>query len=129
MSGLHRIFVYGTLKRGGRNHRLLSRARFMVTTHTLLRFTMVSCGPYPAIVADGRREIHGEVYEVSEETLEALDRLEDYPSLYDRIEVPLADGGTALTYVMRPEDAEGHPEIPEGRWATLAERSGRSEEA
>lgn len=123
MNPLHRIFVYGTLKRGGINHHFLRRARHVVATHTLLRFTMVSCGPFPAIVADGRREVYGEVYEVDQATLRELDKLEDVPNLYERVPITLADGSAAEAWVMRPEDAADFPVIPSGRWMTAEERA------
>lgn len=110
------VFVYGTLRRGGHNHRLLEHARCVSVTRTAPVFTLYDLGAYPAMVAGGVTAVEGEVYEVDATTLTRLDRLEGYPGYYDRIEVSLEDGHVALTYTMQPGQVLGHPTISDGRW-------------
>lgn len=96
------LFVYGTLKRGCRNHVAMRGAEFAGETWTEPAYLMVNCGPYPGLVraGDGRAgmAIRGELYRVEEELLAALDRLEDVPFEYVRETIRLADGGEAQTY-------------------------------
>jgi gamma-glutamylaminecyclotransferase len=85
----HLVFVYGSLKRGFRNHCMLEGSRFIGDAHTLETFRMHSMGgAFPAVVPDeDGAAIEGEVYSVDDEGLARLDRLEGYPRHYDRKQV------------------------------------------
>ena len=89
----HYVFVYGTLKAGFRNHRLLIDSEFIGNFKTLDRdYVMVSLGRSPAVRVDkleGGYQIEGEVYRVDDETLADLDRLEGNGSFYTRKLVPI----------------------------------------
>lgn len=86
-----RIFVYGTLKQHGRLHYILQQlgAEFLgyaVTTHTdfaMLRYS----GSFPALVKcpDGAgTKIYGEAYDIPEDAIHVIDRVEGYPTMYNR---------------------------------------------
>ena len=111
-----RVFVYGTLRAGQPNHRLLRGATAFGAATTAEPFVMHDLGAFPAIVAGGATPIAGEVYEVDADTLRALDRLEGYPGFYDRVEVGLTDGTRALVYTMQPRQVAERPIIPTGDW-------------
>jgi gamma-glutamylcyclotransferase (GGCT)/AIG2-like uncharacterized protein YtfP len=113
---LARVFVYGTLRAGERNHRLLNGAAFVGLARTEPRFRMVDLGHFPAIVAGGSTPIEGEVYEVDGAMLARLDQLEGHPRFYTRTPIPLADGSEALAYLLRPTQVEGRPLIASGNW-------------
>ena len=91
------VFVYGTLKRGERNHDLLRTAEFVGPAFTEPRFRLIDCGPYPAMIEhfDEPLVISGEVYRIDDGVLLELDKLEDEGRLYRRkvVEVSLIDGG------------------------------------
>jgi gamma-glutamylcyclotransferase (GGCT)/AIG2-like uncharacterized protein YtfP len=109
------IFVYGSLKRGESNHRLLARARFLGRAHTAPFFELYDLGAFPAMVAGGFTSVAGELYEVDEETLAAIDRLEGHPTLYRRTPTPLAEGGVADAYMLaRPWKDAQH--LTSGSW-------------
>jgi len=78
------VFVYGTLKRGRSNHRLMRGARLLGTHVTDPRFTLIDLGGYPGAVEGGETAVHGEVYRISTPLLARLDRLEDVPVEYTR---------------------------------------------
>lgn len=101
---MHLVFVYGSLKRGFTNHRVIGYdARFIATTCTVSRkFKMVSLGPFPAVYPNGKWAIEGELYEVDDITLESLDLLESNGYLYEREEVLLETGDIAWMYVLCP---------------------------
>jgi gamma-glutamylaminecyclotransferase len=97
---LTRVFVYGTLMKGEPNHRLLEKAAFIGAARTQPRFNMISLGGCPAILPDGTTAIDGELYDVDDETLAHLDRLEGHPRYYRRTEIAVA-GGRAHAYLLQ----------------------------
>jgi gamma-glutamylcyclotransferase (GGCT)/AIG2-like uncharacterized protein YtfP len=92
-----RLFVYGTLKPGCRNHGVLlaAGAVFLGGGETAPGFALfLAEGRLPALVAGGEGRVRGEVWEVGPEGLAALDRFEG-PHRYRRAVIPLADGEAA----------------------------------
>ena len=97
----HLVFVYGSLKRGFGNHDVLGGSPLIARTRTVGRcFNMISLGAFPAVLNSGDYDIEGELYEVDNYTLEALDMLEGEGSLYRRQKVGLASGHTAWLYFL-----------------------------
>jgi gamma-glutamylcyclotransferase (GGCT)/AIG2-like uncharacterized protein YtfP len=90
------LFVYGSLKRGEKNHSELGEAPYRGTARTAPDFAITHVGPYRALTA-GRESIDGEIYEVDEELLTTLDAFEGRN--YRRIEIRLSDGRGAHVYV------------------------------
>lgn len=111
-----KVFTYGTLMRGCGNHGLLTDARLVGTAITQAVFTMLHLGGFPAIVAGGSTAIVGEVYEVTAEQLEQLDRLEGHPTFYRRTRVTLQDGTRASAYILQRETSWSQGEIESGDW-------------
>ena len=88
-----RIFVYGTLKRGGSNHALLTGQRFLGAVRTPPGFTLYSLGDYPGMVRDPTdiAGVLGELWAVDSACLQRLDELEGVPEgLYERVTLKLA---------------------------------------
>jgi len=111
------VFVYGTLLVGEHNHRLLKGAQLISDeARTQPGFQLYDLGRYPALVRDGDQAVLGEVYEVDEPMLAALDRLEGHPDLYRRTGIVLADGTAVETYLMSPVQLAGYPIIACGSW-------------
>jgi len=85
------LFVYGTLKRGERNHRLLADQEFVGETTTTPKYRVFDLGPYPGLARDDVNglAVKGEVFAVSECALAELDDFEGAPNLFvrERIEV------------------------------------------
>ncbi|KRR02288.1 gamma-glutamylcyclotransferase family protein [Bradyrhizobium valentinum] len=91
-SMMHRVFVYGTLKSGLFNHRLLGGCEFFGGAVTVPTYKMIETG-FPVILPDPEgKPLAGEIYTVDDETLARLDQLEREGSSYDRelIDVTLA---------------------------------------
>lgn len=82
----HLIFVYGTLKQGHGNHRLIHDQKFKGIGVSEENFQMYSLGGFPGVVA-GSKEIVGELYEVDDLAFERCDRLEGHPHFYKREQV------------------------------------------
>ncbi|OLO03931.1 gamma-glutamylcyclotransferase family protein [Salinicola socius] len=113
------VAVYGTLKRGLRNHHWLDGAEF-VGEDILTSVTLYDLGPYPGARAETSRGVEIEVFRVDADCLEGLDRLEDYrvaqPTAgdYDRAIYTTAHGLAWLYLYNR--DVAGCPVIREGGW-------------
>lgn len=89
---MHRVFVYGTLKRGFENHGLLGASTFIDEASTLTPYRMLD-GKFPVLRDAGpdRMCIAGELYDVDAQTLKALDELEGVAEgMYDRIEIEVS---------------------------------------
>lgn len=104
---MHRVFVYGTLKRNCRNAHFLESADFIGATATAnATWNMMDVvslqspgNTYPAVTKNGIHKISGEIYEVDDDTLIALDRLENVGSRYTRELVDFDDGSRAFMYI------------------------------
>lgn len=116
-----RVFVYGTLLRGESNHNLLTDSRFLGMARTEPLFSLFDLGGYPAMSSGGCTSVLGEIYEVTEEVLEALDELEGHPDWYRRVPIKLSGGISAETYLMEPNQVAGRPLIQGGNWRERAE--------
>jgi gamma-glutamylcyclotransferase (GGCT)/AIG2-like uncharacterized protein YtfP len=116
-----RVFVYGTLMRGERAHRFLADARFVRVAHTVSAFTLVSLGPYPALLAGGRTSVRGEVYDVDARTLVALDRYEGVPQLYRREVITLRGGTRAHAYILARRRTKSDHVLASGTWRNHAD--------
>ena len=117
------VFVYGTLKKGFGNHRLLAKAKFIAPAF-IMDGKMLNLGAFPAVIA-GDMDIEGEIYSVDKDTLASLDRLEGHPTFYERkqVEAYLDDErmpAEAWCYFLS-KDSQAHyeklcPVIAEGIW-------------
>jgi gamma-glutamylcyclotransferase (GGCT)/AIG2-like uncharacterized protein YtfP len=86
------LFVYGTLKRGGSNHRQLAGEIFIGEARTVAGYRLFALEGYPGMVplAEDREGVVGEVWSVKPDALARLDRFEGVDEgLYRREPVPL----------------------------------------
>lgn len=91
--GTRCIFVYGTLKRGLSNHSHLAGQRFVSEARTRPVYRLFDLGGYPGMVwaAEDGLPVEGEIWEIDDICLQALDRLEDIESgEYERTSITLA---------------------------------------
>lgn len=98
------ISVYGSLRKKMHNHQYhLSSSEYKGTFTTEPEYTLHSLSSFPGLKLNGNHSIVMEVYEVDEETLKNLNRLEGYypnekATFYDRIEIN-TPWGKAFTYI------------------------------
>ena len=83
------LFVYGTLKRGYSNHSLIAGARKIADGHTVKALLMMDNEEFPVVFEQGNGiapmlSVAGELYEIDDHLLVALDQLEDLGGMYDR---------------------------------------------
>ena len=116
------VFVYGTLRQGEVNHHLLSGAEFCGEHVTRARYRMLHLGAYPGVVEGGSTAIVGEIYRVDRKHFVHLDRLEAYPSLYNRKLIP-SQWGRAWIYLYRG-NRSNRASIPSGNWMGQTKQNG-----
>jgi gamma-glutamylcyclotransferase (GGCT)/AIG2-like uncharacterized protein YtfP len=108
------VFVYGTLKRGEKNHHWLEGASWHGEAE-LPGVVLHDLGPFPMAVI-GAGHALGEVYAVEGSGLAKLDELEGYPRLYNRQVMELVDGRRAWVYLGRPRQVRPAPVLRGGVW-------------
>tara|TARA_B100000780_G_scaffold257518_1_gene207417 strand:+ start:1976 stop:2491 length:516 start_codon:yes stop_codon:yes gene_type:complete len=120
MSQHHRVFIYGTLMNGLRNHHKMACAKFLSTSktmlpsYTLLQFPSQSSPGHvtPGLKKHGNDCISGELYLLDDECLAILDDFEDVGREYERSRIMLHDNSYAWAYFLlaeKPQCAEGTP--------------------
>lgn len=95
-----RLFIYGTLKRGGSNHACMAGQRFIAEVATAPHYRMYDLGGYPGLVpvADGDGlSIRGELWDVDDECKVRLDALEG---------VEIGEYALAAVPLLEPHEAE-----------------------
>ena len=99
-----RVFVYGTLRQNGRLHDVLINDS-LIATGTVNGRLYNTHGAFPAMTLgddqnplSGSERVTGEIYLVSPQTLENLDRIEGVPHLYTR-EKTLVHTGVPFAYM------------------------------
>ncbi|XP_011496426.1 PREDICTED: putative gamma-glutamylcyclotransferase CG2811 [Ceratosolen solmsi marchali] len=94
-SPMQRVFLYGTLKRGEPNHKLITNvengyAKFLGLGKTISKYPLVIATRYNIPFTLKRpgigNQIIGEVYDVDSQMLKKLDDLEEHPNFYVRTE-------------------------------------------
>lgn len=111
-----KLFVYGSLMQGQRNHEYLKDSSFLGEVETGPEFEMVTNGSIP-IVRPGSEVVHGELYEASEDVIKGIEVLEEVAAgLYKRIESTIKGdkaviflGGTIL-------DSDTWVKVEGGNW-------------
>jgi len=119
------VFVYGTLKKGHKNHHYLAPAQGWAAKMEGLSLHLGPGYPYACL---GSGSLEGEVYFVSLEQLERLDQLEEAPHYYQRVLRPVWTEplGWFSAWVYLRNEAQALPLLQTGVW-TLAEESQKRE--
>lgn len=105
------LFVYGSLKKGFDNHRLLDKyAKRVGKAFTVRKFGMFedNFGNYPYLVPEPIYKIEGELYQISRrELLEEIDEFEGSPDYYQREKIKVkTHKGVKFAYAYIRVDAD-----------------------
>jgi gamma-glutamylaminecyclotransferase len=111
-----RLFVYGLLLQGEREHPLLEGAPLLGQVQTVQEHTLVDLSFYPVLLVGGQVAVAGELYGVSRHLRFKLDVHHQCPVLFRRVIVKLSDGTEAETYVMDEEKVRGKRRLRGGSW-------------
>lgn len=121
------LFVYGTLKRGGKYHDYLGEAA-LEAEYAVAKGDLYDTGlGYPAMDINGKGEVQGEIYDIPEALWPAIDYLEDYSGgaatdLFNKVKIEVkADGKVLQTVVYVATMKEQLKEkVESGNWDVLA---------
>jgi len=105
------LFVYGSLKKGFDNHKLLEKyAKRVGKASTVGKFAMYedSFGNYPYLVIEPVSKVMGELYEIKrKELLDKIDEFEGAPEYYQRKKIKVkTHKGVNFAFVYIREDEE-----------------------
>lgn len=71
---MHQITVYGSLKAGRYNHRIIEDSYYI--GKTTVKGTLYAVSSYPALIEEGDNEYEAEIYEVSDDVFNRVNRME-----------------------------------------------------
>lgn len=103
------VSVYGTLRPGFGNNRLLLTSTYMGTGNTANKYTLRASG-IPFVSEEPLHNIVVDVYKVNKDTLERLDELEGHPDWYCRKLIPIKLENTTIDAWLYFNDK--YPELP-----------------
>ena len=111
------LFIYGTLKRGERNHHALVNAHYLNKSCTSPDYLLVDLGTYPGMVEKPQEgfSVQGELFEIPYKLIIELDKIEDAPFLFNLEPITLANGSKAFAYLYKQSIA-GKKILSEGMW-------------
>ena len=123
--GIRYVFVYGTLRKGGRNdiNRLLPAPKYLGTGE--VRGSLYHLDWYPGLALGGEQAttVIGEVYEVTPQLEAVIDAIEGVvpgqPGEYSKRDVEVQVGGNAIRcflYEIDPRRVAGREPIGHGDW-------------
>jgi gamma-glutamylcyclotransferase (GGCT)/AIG2-like uncharacterized protein YtfP len=121
------VFVYGTLRRHGRNDIARYRPAPVFVAEANIAATLYDLGAYPGAVLGGAGRVKGEVYRIEPAVAAALDVLEDvagddsgeYIKRQVRVEIG-ARWLDCLVYEIHPTRIAGRRVIESGDWIAHA---------
>lgn len=125
---LHKVAVYGSLRKGLGNHSVLGAGKLLGTFESQPNFTMYSVGGwYPGLVEEGTTSVIMEVYEVNDEDFKAVNHLEgfyieDDPSNHYNRKLMTTPFGEAYHYIYNMPTA-GLKIVESGDWKKFKELS------
>jgi gamma-glutamylcyclotransferase (GGCT)/AIG2-like uncharacterized protein YtfP len=104
----HRLFVYGTLKQGFRNHYYLAASNYL-GKFVASNIAIINRPDYPYAVPKEGAKATGEIYELDRESLDKIDMLEDYDpgnanSHYRRMYITFEGLGRVWIYLIGDEE-------------------------
>jgi gamma-glutamylcyclotransferase (GGCT)/AIG2-like uncharacterized protein YtfP/cation transport regulator ChaC len=122
---MNKIFVYGTLRFNEDNHTYLEGAACLVKQAWVYGKLFDTKHGYPVMKEHNEEKVFGELYEVTDNQLTAIDHLEGFQTgnsdnLYERKKVTVYDDNgevsEALTYTTGRSLADSTDVIPFGDW-------------
>ncbi len=116
MAVLFPLFVYGTFLPEEVDHEIIAGGTHVGPAETAKGYTLVEVGALGSMIKSGEGTVKGELFEVPYAILAACDKHRDHPNLYHRVEIDLADGTRAHTYLMHSNQVRGKRRVKDGDW-------------
>lgn len=102
------VFCYGTLKLNQSNHERLDMHKADYLGQDKINGRIYSLGNFPGLKDHPNGKVYGELYEVDDEQLARLDRLENHPHMYERKKVTTESGIECWTYFYNGDVSNRH---------------------
>lgn len=104
---MNKVFVYGTLQSGNSARGLdkfpgATKINDAITVSA--NYSLFDLGAFPGVLLEGHNRIKGEVWSVTDEVFDALDRIEGYPDFYSRQQVDTTSGKAWMYYLPNIDD-------------------------
>lgn len=116
MSNKRILCVYGSLRNGFGNNRLLKDSDHLSTETISIPYRMVSLGGFPGLVpSDENHDIVVEVWSVDDATYRNVERLEGFPNFYQKAVVNTTQGEGEV-YVLEDPYYQQEPSVESGDW-------------
>ncbi len=109
------VFVYGSLRTEECNSFYLKMARKIADFQTLPQYRLWDLGAYPGAMA-GTQCLVGEIYAINKAIFKKLDHLEEYPRVYNRLQLATPWGLAWIYLLNRPP--RGGKLIQGGDWVS-----------
>ena len=113
---LFRIFVYGTLLEGERDHALLAGSERAGEACTEATYHLVDLDHYAALVFGGTLSVYGQIYRVSAAVRRDIDVKRQVPILFQRERIRIVDDVDVDAYVMSADQVRGRRRLHHGDW-------------
>ena len=111
------ICVYGSLRAGKGNNRLLRDSELLSTEVINIPYRMVSLGGFPGLIpSDENHDIVVEIWEVNDYTYRSVECLEGFPSFYQKALVPTSLGEVEVYVLESPRYQSGYDAVESGDW-------------
>lgn len=122
MSNKRILCVYGSLRNGFGNNRLLKESDHLSTETISIPYRMVSLGGFPGLVpSDENHDIVVEVWAVDDSTYRNVEWLESYPNFYQKAVVNTTQGEGEV-YVIEDPYYQQEPSVESGDWSEYYKR-------
>ena len=117
------ICVYGSLRAGKGNNRLLRDSELLSTEVINIPYRMVSLGGFPGLIpSDENHDIVVEIWEVNDYTYRSVECLEGFPSFYQKALVPTSLGEVEVYVLESPRYQSGYDAVESGDWNEFYKR-------
>lgn len=113
---MRKIAVYGSLRKGLGNHRLIEDSTQLSTEEVEIPYKMISLGGFPGLIpSDTLNKIKIELYEVTDHTYRRVEMLEGYPSFYQK-NIIKSSLGEVEVYVLEDPRYQSSNPVESGDW-------------
>lgn len=120
---MRKIAVYGSLRAGFGNHRVIKDGERLSTEVVKIPFRMVSLGGFPGLVpSEENHDITIEVYEVDNNIYRGVECLEGYPNFYQKANIETSQGEVEV-YILEDEYYQKSTPVESGDWKEYRNKS------
>lgn len=123
MSDKKNLVVYGSLRNGFGNNRLLRNSEHLSTETISIPYRMISLGGFPGLIpSEENHDIVVEAWSVDKDTYRNVEYLEGWPSFYQKAVVKTSAGEGEVYVLESKRYQSGYPSVESGDWSEYYKR-------